>query len=198
MGSEVLGYARVSTAGQDVALQIDALQAAGVGRIYEDVGSGTLKSRPQLDACLDRLRAGDTLVVWKLDRLGRSLRNVIELLLELDQRHVTVRSLTEAIDTSSAMGRFQIQMLAALAELEASLIQERTRAGLESARARGRTGGRPSAVTARKLAAAVAMRDRGELTMREIAAELGVGQSTLYRHLAGSERKAGASDALSA
>src|ERR1700761_2524392 len=113
MGSEALGYARVSTAGQDVAMQVDALQAAGAERVYQDVGSGTLKSRPQLDACLDRLRAGDTLVVWKLDRLGRSLRNVIELLLELDQRQVTVRSLTEAIDTSSAMGRFQIQMLAA-------------------------------------------------------------------------------------
>jgi DNA invertase Pin-like site-specific DNA recombinase len=130
------------------------------------------------------IRAGDTLVVWKLDRLARSLGNLIELVLELDRRGVAVRSLTEPIDTTSAMGRFQLQLLGALAELERGLIQERTRAGLEAARARGRTGGRPPAVTKRTLAAALAMLAQGELTMSEIAAELGVGRSTLNRHLA--------------
>lgn len=184
MSSEVVGYARVSTGGQDVALQLDALEAAGVERVYRDVGSGSLKHRPELKRCLDHLRSGDTLLVWKLDRLGRSLRNLIELLLELDRRGVAVRSLTEPIDTSSAMGRFQLQLLGALAELERGLIQERTRAGLEAARARGRTGGRPALVTKRKLAAALAMRAQGDLTMREIAEELGVGEATLYRHLA--------------
>ncbi len=182
--NEMIGYARVSTDGQDLALQLDALQEAGVDRVYQDVGSGSLRSRPQLDRCLDRLRTGDTLLVWKLDRLGRSLRHLIEIVLDLDQRGVAVRSLTEPLDTSSAMRRFQLQLFAALAELERSLIQERTRAGLEAARARGRTGGRPSTVTKRNLAAAVAMRENGELTMSQIAAELGVGQATLYRHLA--------------
>ena len=184
MSNEVVGYARVSTSDQDVALQLDALRGAGVERIFKDVGSGSLKHRPQLDECLDRLRAGDTLVVWKLDRLARSLGNLIELVLELDRRGVAVRSLTEPIDTTSAMGRFQLQLLGALAELERGLIQERTRAGLEAARARGRTGGRPPAVTKRTLAAALAMLEQGELTMSEIAAELGVGRSTLNRHLA--------------
>jgi DNA invertase Pin-like site-specific DNA recombinase len=184
MSNEVVGYARVSTSDQDLALQLDALHGADVERIFKDVGSGSLKHRPQLDQCLDRLRAGDTLVVWKLDRLARSLGNLIELVLELDRRGVAVRSLTEPIDTTSAMGRFQLQLLGALAELERGLIQERTRAGLEAARARGRTGGRPPAVTKRTLAAALAMLEQGELTMSEIAAELGVGRSTLNRHLA--------------
>ena len=184
MSNEVVGYARVSTSDQDVALQLDALRGAGVERIFKDVGSGSLKHRPQLDECLDRLRAGDTLVVWKLDRLARSLGNLIELVLKLDRRGVAVRSLTEPIDTTSAMGRFQLQLLGALAELERGLIQERTRAGLEAARARGRTGGRTPAVTKRTLAAALAMLEQGELTMSEIAAELGVGRSTLNRHLA--------------
>jgi DNA invertase Pin-like site-specific DNA recombinase len=129
-------------------------------------------------------RVTRTLVVWKLDRLARSLGNLIELVLELDRRGVAVRSLTEPIDTTSAMGRFQLQLLGALAELERGVIQERTRAGLEAARARGRTGGRPPAVTKRTLAAALSMLAQGELTMSEIAAELGVGRSTLNRHLA--------------
>ena len=184
MSNEVIGYARVSTSDQDVALQLDALHAAGVERVFKDVGSGSLKHRPELARCLEQLREGDTLLVWKLDRLGRSLGNLIELVLELDRRGVAVRSLTEPLDTTSAMGRFQLQLLAALAELERGLIQERTRAGLEAARARGRTGGRPAAVTKRKLAAALAMLAQGELTMDEIATELGVGRSTLNRHLA--------------
>ena len=182
--NEVIGYARVSTNGQDLALQLDALQDAGVDRVYHEVGSGSLRSGPQLDQCLDRLRAGDTLLVWKLDRLGRSLRHLIEIVLDLDQQGVAVRSLSEPLDTSSAMGRFRLQLFAALAELERSLMRERTRAGLEAARTRGRIGGRPAAMTARKLTMAIARRAQGEMTMSEIAEELGVGQATVYRALA--------------
>jgi DNA invertase Pin-like site-specific DNA recombinase len=166
------------------ASRCSSTRGAGVERIFKDVGSGSLKHRPQLDQCLDRLRAGDTLVVWKLDRPARSLSNLIELVLKIGRRGVAVRSLTEPIDTTSAMGRFQLQLLGALAELERGLIQERTRAGIEAARARGPIGGRPSAVTKRTLAAALAMLEQGELRMREIAADLGVGRSTLNRHLA--------------
>jgi DNA invertase Pin-like site-specific DNA recombinase len=182
--NEVIGYARVSTGGQDLGLQLDALQAAGVKRIFPDVGSGSLRSRPQLGACLERLRDGDTLTVWRLDRLGRSLRHLLTLLAELSERGVAFRSLTEAIDTTTAAGRLQVHLFAALAEFERSLGQERTRAGLEAARARGRMGGRPAVVTSRKLAAALAMRDRGDLTMTQVAEELGVSPASLYRRLA--------------
>lgn len=149
--NEVIGYARVSTGGQDLRLQLDALQGAGVNRVFSDVGSGSLRSRPQLDACLERLGAGDTLIVWRLDRLGRSLRHLLAVLAELSERSVAFRSLTEAVDTTTAAGRLQVHLFAALAEFERSLGQERTRAGLEAARARGRTGGRPIVVTSRKL-----------------------------------------------
>jgi DNA invertase Pin-like site-specific DNA recombinase len=182
--NEVIGYARVSTGGQDLGLQLDALQAAGVDRVFSDVGSGSLRSRPQLDACLERLGAGDTLIVWRLDRLGRSLRHLLTVLAELGERGVAFRSLTEAIDTTTAAGRLQVHLFAALAEFERSLGQERTRAGLEAARARGRTGGRPAVMTSRKLAAALAMRDQGELTMTQIAEELRVSPASLYRRLA--------------
>ena len=182
--NEVIGYARVSTGGQDLALQLDALQGVGVKRVFRDVGSGSLRSRPELDACLDRLDEGDTLIVWRLDRLGRSLRHLLSLLADLDERGIAFRSLTEAIDTSTAAGRLQIHLFAALAEFERSLGQERTRAGLQAARARGRTGGRPTVVTARKLTAAIAMREQGQLTMSQIAEELAISPATLYRHLA--------------
>jgi DNA invertase Pin-like site-specific DNA recombinase len=182
--NEVIGYARVSTGGQDLGLQLDALQAAGVNRVFSDVGSGSLRSRPQLDACLERLGTGDTLIVWRLDRLGRSLRHLLTVLAELSERGVAFRSLTEAIDTATAAGRLQVHLFAALAEFERSLGQERTRAGLEAARARGRTGGRPVVVTSRKLAAALAMRAQGDLTMTQIADELGVSPASLYRRLA--------------
>ncbi len=182
--NEVIGYARVSTGGQDLGLQLDALQAAGVKRIFKDVGSGSLRSRPQLNACLERVGDGDTLIVWRLDRLGRSLRHLLTVLAELSERGVAFRSLTEAIDTTTAAGRLQVHLFAALAEFERSLGQERTRAGLEAARARGRTGGRPAVMTRRKLAAAPAMRDQGELTMTQIAEELGVSPASLCRRLA--------------
>ena len=185
---EMIGYARVSTSGQDLALQLDALEQAGCApeRIYRDVGSGSITNRPELTRCLDYLRdgQGDTLVVWRLDRLGRSLKHLISTLAELEQRKIAFRSLQESIDTSSAGGRLQLHLFAALAEFERELGRERTRAGLEAARARGRVGGRRSVVNQRKLRAALAMREKGEMTMSEIAAELGVGEATLYRHLA--------------
>lgn len=164
--------------------KLDALHAAGVRRVFKDVGSGSLRSRPQLDACLERLGGGDTLIVWRLGRLGRSLRHLLTVLAELSERGVAFQSLTEAIDTTTAAGRLQVHLFAALAEFERSLGQERTRAGLEAARARGRIGGRPAVVTSRKLAAALAMRDHGDLTMTQIAEGLGVSPASLYRRLA--------------
>ena len=141
----LIGYARVSTRAQDLALQLDALERAGCERVYKDVGSGTIRRRPQLDACLDYLRAGDTLVVWRLDRLGRSLRHLVELVGDLQEREIAFRSLTEAIDTNTPAGRLQLHLFAALAEFERELIRERATAGREAARARGRLGGRPNA-----------------------------------------------------
>ena len=179
----LIGYARVSTRAQDLALQLDALEQVDCERIYKDVGSGTIRRRPELDACLDYLRSGDTLVVWRLDRLGRNLRHLVEMVAELQERKIAFRSLTEAIDTTTSAGRLQLHLFAALAEFERELIRERSAAGREAARARGRQGGRPKLITAEKLAAAAAMRAQGELTMAQIARTLGVGRSTLYEHL---------------
>ena len=180
---QLVGYARVSTRQQDLALQLDALQRAGCERIFRDVGSGTLRKRPQLDACLEYLRSGDTLVVWRLDRLGRSLRHLVDVIAALEQRHVAFHSLREAIDTTTANGRLQLHLFAALAEFERELIRERSQAGREVAKAAGRLGGRPMKLTAEKKAAALAMRDRGDMSMAQIARALGVGRTTLYDHL---------------
>jgi DNA invertase Pin-like site-specific DNA recombinase len=183
---DLIGYARVSTEEQNLDLQFDALEAAGCKLVFRDVGSGSLKHRPQLDACVDYLRTGDTLVVWRLERLGRGLKHLIESIDGLHVREVGFRALTEAIDTTTPAGRLQFHIFGALAEFEREVIRERTRAGLVAARARGRLGGRPSSVTAERLAAAEAMRAR-QHSMREIAAALGVSRATLYRHLADSD-----------
>jgi DNA invertase Pin-like site-specific DNA recombinase len=177
-----VGYARVSTGEQDLALQLDALQRDECERTFQDTASGAASSRPQLDACLDHLRAGDTLVVWRLDRLGRSLRHLIDVVAELERREVGFRSLSEGIDTTTAAGRMTFHVFGALAEFERDLIRERTMAGLKAARARGRRGGRPATMTDDKLAAALAMRDQ-KRPMHAIAVALGVSRATLYRHL---------------
>ena len=179
----LVGYARVSTHEQNLALQLDALKQAGCDRVHKDVGSGSLKHRPELDACMDYLRAGDTLVVWRLDRLGRGLKHLIEAIEQLHAREIGFRSLTEAIDTTTNAGMLQFHIFGALAEFEKEIIRERTRAGLAAARARGRLSGRPSLVTAEKLAAAQTMRAQKH-TMAEISTALGISRATLYRHLA--------------
>jgi DNA invertase Pin-like site-specific DNA recombinase len=147
--TSIVGYARVSTCDQDAALQIDALAAAGCMRIFEDKASGAKEDRPQLVACLDYLRDGDTLVIWKLDRLGRSLSHLLQLANDLQARGVQLVITTMGIDTRTPGGRLLYSVLGAVAEYERSLIKERTQAGLHAARARGRVGGRPAALTAR-------------------------------------------------
>ncbi|MCB1257908.1 MAG: recombinase family protein [Microthrixaceae bacterium] len=179
----LIGYARVSTADQNAALQHRALDAAGVERTFTDQGvSGSLAQRPELDRCLEQLRDGDTLVVWRLDRLARSLRNLLDLVEVLSARGVHLRSLTESIDTSSASGRLVLSVFGALAEFERELIRERTTAGLEAARARGVRIGRPVAVTDDQLAQARTLVAAGH-RVGDVARTLGVGRSTLYRAL---------------
>ncbi len=174
-----LGYARVSTLQQDEALQRDALQAAGCDRIFVDKASGKLESRPALDALLDQARPGDAVVVWRLDRLGRSLRHLIETVSELQRRGVAFLSLTEKIDTSTPGGKLVFHLFGALAEFERDLIRERTAAGLAAARARGRVGGRPTVWTEAKLRTARAMHVSGEHDVATIARVLGLLQVEL-------------------
>ena len=178
----LVGYARVSTQDQNPDLQLDALRQAGCERIYTEKASGAQRDRPQLAAALAYMRDGDTLVVWKLDRLARSLKQLIETVGGLEQQGIGFRSLTEAIDTTSPSGKLVFHIFGGLAEFERSLIQERTRAGLESARARGRLGGRPPALTAEDLQQARALLQDPEITVAQVAESLGVAPSTLYRH----------------
>ena len=146
----LLGYARVSTTDQQPQLQVDALQRAGCYRVFTETASGARADRPVLEQLLDQLRPGDTLVVWKLDRLGRSLRHLVDTVTGLAERGIGFRSLQEAIDTTTPGGKLVFHVFAALAEFERDLIRERTAAGLAAARARGRHGGRPSVMTAHK------------------------------------------------
>jgi DNA invertase Pin-like site-specific DNA recombinase len=178
-----LGYARVSTLDQDPALQHDALITAGCDRIFVDKASGKLASRPALDDLLEQLRPGDAVVVWRLDRLGRSLRHLLETVAGLEQRGVTFVSLMENIDTSTPGGRLVFHLFGALAEFERDLIRERTQAGLAAARARGRTGGRPTVWTADKLRAVKAMQASGGHDVTAMARALGVSRASVYRAL---------------
>ncbi|SDY94844.1 Site-specific DNA recombinase [Modestobacter sp. DSM 44400] len=177
------GYARVSTFEQDPALQHDALTAAGAVRVFTDYASGATAARPQLIACLDFLRPEDTLAVWRIDRLGRSVADLTTIVNDLGRRGIQFRSLTEAIDTTTIGGELVFHIFAAVAQMERRLISERTRAGLAAARARGRAGGRPTVMTPDRLTAAHAMRAQG-MTLIQIAATLGVGRSSLVRALA--------------
>lgn len=174
-----IGYARISTAEQSLAPQIDALKAAGCDEIFEDCVSGAKTDRPGLNEALHHLRFGDTLVVWKLDRLGRSMSHLIDTVRDLDQRGIGFRSLTEGIDTTTSGGTLVFHLFGALAQFERDLIRERTRAGLSAAAARGRKGGRKAVVTAEKLARAKMLIQKG-LTVREAAARIKVGKTALY------------------
>lgn len=179
----LIGYARVSTTEQDLALQLDALRAAGATRIFEDRGvSGAKTERPGLNAALSFLRDGDTLVVWKLDRLGRSMTHLLQTVSDLEGRGVGFRSLTENIDTTTPTGRLVFHIFGALGQFERDLIRERTNAGLAAAAARGRKGGRPVAATPERLARARQLIASG-LTVREAAARVKVGKSALYAAL---------------
>jgi DNA invertase Pin-like site-specific DNA recombinase len=181
----LIGVARVSTQGQDHALQIDALEAAGCERIFTETVSGMKKERPELRAALDFAREGDVIVVYSMSRLARSIRNLLDIADELDRRKIGLKSLTESIDTSTPGGRFTYVLLAALSNLEVDLLRERTKAGLQAARARGRVGGRPRALDPTKLVVAKTLMAEGTLTVAEIAEHIGVSLSTLYRHLPG-------------
>lgn len=178
-----IGYCRVSTEEQLLDLQRDALKAADCERIYEEKASGAKEDRIQLHAMLMALRKGDVLVVWKLDRLARSMKQLVTLVDDLHNRGIQFISLQENIDTTSAGGELMFHIFAALAQFERGIISERTKAGLASARARGRNGGRPSKMTAKQTRAAKKMLDSGEMSGSEVASHFNVSRGTLYRHL---------------
>jgi DNA invertase Pin-like site-specific DNA recombinase len=183
----LIGYVRVSTAAQDGALQRDALSRAGCARLFEDTASGVRTARPGLAEALAYARKGDTLAVWKLDRLGRSLPHLIETVNTLGGRGVGFMSLTEGVDTSTPNGRLVFHVFGALAEFERDLIRERTGAGLAAAAARGRKGGRKPVVTPEKLARAKALIAEG-FNAREAAGRVKVSKTALYEALAGGRR----------
>jgi DNA invertase Pin-like site-specific DNA recombinase len=180
----LVGYARVSTDDQNLDLQVDALKQAGCERLFSDQVSGAAAVKAGLDEALAYLREGDTLVVWKLDRLGRTVKGLVELVDALKSRGIQFRSLTDGIDTSTPAGRFFFHMMAALAEMERDLIRERTTAGLAAARARGRKGGRKPKLDEAKLDAARKLLTAGTPAV-DVAKTLGVGRATLYRRLGG-------------
>ena len=179
----LIGYARVSTDDQNLDLQRDALQAAGCERVFEDMVSGARADRTGLVTLMSMLRAGDTVVIWRLDRLGRSLKNLIELVERLESAKVGLRSLQENIDTTSSGGKLVFHLFGALAEFERNLIRERTQAGLVAARARGRMGGRPRRLDPVKLALAVKLHRERNHTVEEICKMMGISKSTLYNYL---------------
>jgi len=178
-----IGYARVSTDDQTLDLQRDALKRAKCRHTYEEHASGKNTARPELDGCLKALRKGDTLVVWRLDRLGRSLRDLIQLTQDLQGRGIGLESLTEKIDTVSTTGKLVFHVFAALAEFERNLIRERTLAGLKAARARGRSGGRPKKLSPKELKTIRTLLRSNEVPVQDIAAQFKVNRSTLYRNM---------------
>lgn len=182
----IVGYARVSTTDQTLNLQQDALNQAGCDRLFSDTMSGAKAERPGLAQALEFMRAGDVLVVWKLDRLGRSLKNLIEVVSKLSETGIGFRSLTESIDTTTSSGKLIFHIFGALAEFERDLIRERTAAGLVAARARGRKGGRPRAAALsdpKKVALAVSLYNDKNNSIDDICATLRVSRSTLFRYL---------------
>ncbi|BCI73000.1 DNA invertase (plasmid) [Sphingomonas paucimobilis] len=188
----LIGYARVSTADQDLTLQLDALAKAGCEKVFTDKASGAKINRPGLIEALGFARAGDTLVIWKLDRLGRSIQGLIALAADLSARGIDFRSLTDGFDTSTASGRLLFHILASVAEMERELVKERTIAGLAAAREKGSTGGRKLVMTPDRIDTACKLLAVGEKPAR-IAKLLGVGLSTFYRQFPASEREAASS-----
>jgi DNA invertase Pin-like site-specific DNA recombinase len=181
----LIGYARVSTADQNSELQIDALIKAGCDQVFTDEGvSGSKTSRPELGKALDHLRSGDSLVVWKLDRLGRSLPHLLEVVGDLEQRGIQFKSLQETIDTSTPGGKLVFHVFCSLAEFERDLIKERTNAGLAAARARGRNGGRPSVLTPEQVKMGKALAQNREIPIGEICKQLRCSRATYYRQVA--------------
>lgn len=178
-----IGYARVSKADQNLDGQHDALKTAGCEKVFSDKASGKLAKRPQLDKALEYLREGDTLVITKLDRLGRSLKHLIQLAEDLQARGINLSVLALGLDTSTAAGRLFFQIVGAIAEFERELTSERTKEGLEAARARGRKGGRKAVMTPDKIAVARQMYDSKQHTLDAIAKVVGVSRATIYRHL---------------
>ena len=180
-----IGYARVSTGDQDLSLQINELKTSGCDTILTDKVSGSKNDRPGLDECLRTLRAGDTLVVWRLDRLGRSMQHLVSVVTALKEHGIGFRSLRDgAIDTTTASGELVFNIFAALAQFEAELIRERTRAGLSAARARGRKGGRvPVSADAPKVKMAKRMHEDQSLSLEEVCSTLKISRATYYRYL---------------
>jgi len=179
----LIGYARVSTDDQNLDLQKDALTQAGCGKIFEDRISGARADRPGLREVMEYLRSGDSLVLWRLDRLGRSLKNLVETVTLLEGQGIGLKSLHESIDTTSASGRLIFHVFAALAEFERNLIRERTQAGLNAARARGRKGGRPKALNNDKRMLAVRLYDEKEHSVGHICELMNISRPTLYKYI---------------
>ncbi len=179
----LIGYARISTSDQSLNLQGDALKRAGCERVFTDTASGATAERIGLKEALNFVREGDVLVVWRLDRLGRSLRDLLETVADLESRKVGFKSLSESLDTTTSGGKFFFQVFGALAEFERNLIRERTQAGLKSARARGRFGGRPRALDSQKADLARKLYDERKHTVKEIARMIGISKPGLYHYL---------------
>ena len=181
-----IGYARVSTKDQKAHLQVDALKEAGCEKVFTETAGGAKTARPILDDVLSRLRAGDVLVIWKLDRLGRNLKHLITLANELLERQIGLVSLNDPIDTTTAQGRLIFNVFASLAEFERDIIRERTNAGLKAARARGRTGGRPPGLSKQAMATAMAaetLYKEGQLSVQGICKQLSISKPTFYNYL---------------
>ena len=185
-----IGYARVSTQDQNAQLQVDALRQADCEKIYIDHASGAKTNRPELTKALDQLRKGDTLTVWKLDRLGRSLKHLIEVIQTIDSQGVAFHSLTEGMDTSTPGGKLIFHVFGALGEFERDLIRERTQAGLNAARARGRVGGRKEKLTEKQVKTLMNMYDSKHHTTKEIRDTFKISQPTLYRYIKKAKREA--------
>src|ERR687894_816540 len=185
----LIGYARVSTHEQHLHLQQDALTAAGCLKIFTDTISGAKSERKGLAEALDYIRAGDTLVVWRLDRLGRSLKDLIERLTELHSRNIGFKSLTENIDTTTSGGKLVFHIFGALAEFEREIIRERTTAGLDAARSRGKVGGRPKALSVKEAQMLRNMAADKSLGVSDICRTLGIGRTTFYRYVKAGERE---------